>query len=199
MPNSYAGLAPQGPTGERDFSLMESSEVHSIRLPMYWGGVQAKTPHSSEPDFDGFDHDVRLAAEHGIRVMPFLWGSPEWAAEATQDLPVATAWQRWGWRTFLRDAVDRYGPYGSFWFEHPDLPYLPIRTWEIWNEQNIVTFSSSTDPAAYATLVRESGRVLHAMTPAPGSCSAGSSAGRCRSRPTPAPATAWRGSTGWAT
>ena len=51
-------------------------------------------------------------------------------------------WQRWGWTAFLRDAVDRYGPYGSFWLEHPAVPYLPIRSWEIWNEENIVTFSS---------------------------------------------------------
>ena len=165
VPGAFAGMAPQGPTGERDFELMESSEVRSVRLPMYWAGVQSDTPQSSEPDFDGFDHDVRLAAEHDIRVMPFLWGSPEWATADTQDLPIASAWQRWGWRTFLRDSVNRYGPYGSFWFEHPDVPYLPIRTWEIWNEQNIVTFSSSTDPAAYATMLRESGRVLHEMDP----------------------------------
>jgi hypothetical protein len=165
VPGPFAGMAPQGPTGESDFELMESSEVRSVRLPMYWAGVQSNTPQSSEPDFDGFDHDVRLAAEHDIRIMPFLWGSPEWATETTVDLPVATARQRWGWRTFLRDAVNRYGPYGTFWFEHPDLPYLPIRTWEIWNEQNIVTFSSTTRPAPYATLLRESGRALHEMDP----------------------------------
>jgi len=165
VPGSFAGMAPQGPTGERDFALMESSEVRSVRLPMYWAGVQSRTPQSSEPDFDGFDHDVRLAAEHDIRIMPFLWGSPEWVAPSSVDLPINTAWQRWGWRTFLRDAVNRYGPYGTFWFEHSDLPYLPIRKWEIWNEQNIVTFSSSTRPEDYAALLRESGKVLHEMDP----------------------------------
>ena len=160
-PGVFAGMAPQGPTSARDYALMESSGVPSVRLPMYWAGIQPETPFLTEPDFDGIDHDVRLAAEHDIRVMPFLWGSPEWAAARSVDLPVDTAWQRWGWRTFLRDAVDRYGPYGSFWFEHPDLPYMPIRDWEVWNEQNIVTFSSSTSPARYAKLLRESGRVLH--------------------------------------
>ena len=100
----------------------------SVRLPMYWAGIQPETPFVSEPDFDGFDHEVRLAAEHDIRVMPFVWGSPEWAAARSIDLPVATSWQRWGWAKFLRDAVDRYGPYGTFWVEHPTLPYLPIRS-----------------------------------------------------------------------
>src|SRR5829696_2382519 len=140
-PGVFAGMAPQGTTGERDFALMESSDVRSVRLPMYWAGIQANSPFASEPDFDGFDHDVRLAAEHDITVMPFVWGSPDWATVRSVDLPVASVWQRRGWATFLRDAVDRYGPYGSFWFEHPALPYLPIRSWEVWNEQNIVTFS----------------------------------------------------------
>jgi hypothetical protein len=165
VPGAFTGMAPQGPTGERDFALMESSDVRSVRLPMYWAGVQSKPPFSSEPDFEGFDHDVRLAAEHDIRVMPFLWGSPDWATARTTDLPVVTSWQRMGWRIFLRDAVDRYGPSGTFWSEHPDIPYLPIRSWEIWNEQNIVTFSSATTPSAYATLLRDSGRVLHEVDP----------------------------------
>jgi hypothetical protein len=164
-PSTYAGMAPQGPTSDRDYGLMESSGVSSVRLPMYWAGIQSETPFVSEPDFDGFDHDVKLAAEHDIRIMPFVWGSPEWAAEKTIDLPIASPWQRWGWSTFLRDAEDRYGPYGSFWLEHPALPYLPIHAWEIWNEENIVTFSSTTSPVRYAKLLRASGRVLHEMDP----------------------------------
>ncbi len=164
-PRSYAGMAPQGPTGERDYALMESSGVHSVRLPMYWAGVQPETPFVAEPYFDGFDNDVRLAAEHGIRIMPFLWGSPEWAGAKLATMPVASAWQRWGWATFLRDAAERYGPDGSFWEEYPDLPRLPIRTWEIWNEENIVTFSTKTDPVPYARLLRQSGRILHRIDP----------------------------------
>ena len=139
--------------------------MSSVRLPMYWAGIQPESPFLAEPDFDGFDHEVRLAAEHDIRIMPFLWGSPDWAAAKSADLPVFTSWQRWGWATFLRDAVDRYGPYGSFWVEHPALPYLPIRSWEVWNEENIVTFSSSTDPGRYAKLIRASGRILHESDP----------------------------------
>ena len=164
-PSSFAGMAPQGPTGDHDFELMESSGVTSVRLPMYWSGIQSESPFVADPDFDGFDHDVRIAAEHGIRIMPFVWGTPEWAAARSIEFPVATSWQRRGWATFLRDAVDRYGPYGTFWLEHPAVPYMPIRTWEVWNEENIVTFSSATSPARYAKLLRASGRVLHEADP----------------------------------
>jgi hypothetical protein len=33
--------------------------------------------------------------------------------------------------------------------------------WEIWNEENIVTFASPMSPRRFATLIRISGRVLH--------------------------------------
>jgi hypothetical protein len=97
--------------------------------------------------------------------MPFVCGSPAWVAPQTIDLPVRSAWQRWGWTTFLRAAVHRYGPHGAFWREHPDLPYLPIRKWEIWNEENIVSFNGRPDPVGFASLVRISGRVLHHADP----------------------------------
>ena len=164
-PPSFTGVVPQGPHGAKDFDLMESSGVTSIRLPMLWMEIQTESTFVADPDFDGFDRQVRLAAQHGIRVFPFVWGTPEWVASRQVALPVANPWQRWGWAAFLRDAARRYGPRGSFWREHEGLDYLPIRTWEIWNEQNIVTFSGSTDPAPYATLLRESGRILHRVDP----------------------------------
>ena len=40
--------------------------------------------------------------------------------------------------------IARYGPRGSFWAEHPELPRRPIRNWQIWNEPNIATTSPSS-------------------------------------------------------
>jgi hypothetical protein len=80
-------------------------------------------------------------------------------------LPVRTFLQRWGWTTFLRAAAERYGPEGEFWEEHTKLPFLPVHRWEIWNEENIVSFTDEPDPASYARLIRLSGRVLHAVDP----------------------------------
>jgi len=61
--------------------------------------------------------------------------------------------------------VRRYGAGGSFWRENPDLPYLPVRDWEVWNEENIVTFSANSDPQRFARLLRISGRVIHRADP----------------------------------
>ena len=132
---------------------------------MVWFDVQPEPPSAGEPDWSRFDHSVRLAAEREMEVFPFVWGTPPWASPHPSAEPVGSAWQRWGWATFLRDAVERYGPRGSFWEENPELPSLPIRRWEIWNEQNIVTFAHRPDPRRFARLIRLSGRVLHRADP----------------------------------
>jgi hypothetical protein len=165
LPSGFIGVSPQSPANSKDFELMRESGVNSVRLPLYWTVVQAKAPALAEPDWDGFDHEVKLAAEADIRIMPFVWGSPEWVAPQVIDLPVKSAWQRWGWSKFLREAVWRYGPNGSFWKENPELPFLPIERWEIWNEQNIVTFADRPDPVAFAKLIRISGRAIHRADP----------------------------------
>ncbi len=165
LPPGFIGVSPQSAASSSDFELMREAGVESVRLPLYWTVVQAEAPTVAEPDWSGFDREVRLAAEAGLRVMPFVWGSPDWVAPRPGDLPVRSSWQRWGWASLLREAVDRYGPNGSFWKENPALPFLPIRRWEIWNEENIVTFANRPDPAGFATLIRISGRVLHRADP----------------------------------
>jgi hypothetical protein len=165
LPPGFIGVSPQSPANSKDFRLMQEAGVGSVRLPIYWTSVQAKPPTEADSDWSGFDREVMLAAEEEIEVMPFIWGSPEWAAEQVIDLPVQNAWQRWGWSRLLRQAAKRYGPEGAFWEENPELPYLPIRRWEIWNEQNIVTFADPVDPLEFAKLIRISGRALHGIDP----------------------------------
>ncbi len=165
LPEGFIGVSPQSPASSADFKLMREAGVDSVRLPLYWSQVQPKPPTEADADWSGFDREVRLAAEAEIRIMPFVWGSPEWAAPQVIDLPVRSSWQRWGWMKLLREAARRYGPDGEFWEENPELPFLPVHRWEIWNEQNIVTFADPVDPEEFAKLIRISGRVLHRIDP----------------------------------
>ncbi len=165
LPPGFIGVSPQSTANSKDFELMREAGVESVRLPLYWMVVQEQPPILAEADWDSFDREVKLAAEADIRVMPFVWGSPEWAAPQVIDLPVRSSWQRWGWSKLLREAARRYGPDGEFWDENPDLPFLPIRSWEIWNEENIVTFADKPDPVGFARLIRISGRTLHRVDP----------------------------------
>jgi len=155
------GISPQTPAGEADYSLMAEAGIKSLRLPLGWESVERQSPYWSPPDWSDFDRSVALAAEYGMRVFPFVWGTPSWVAGRPGIEPVRTAWAGRAWASFLRQAVQRYGPYGSFWRENPELPFLPIHAWEIWNEENIVTFSPRPDPSRYARLLRIAGRTIH--------------------------------------
>jgi hypothetical protein len=165
LPEGFIGVSPQSPASSADFKLMDEAGVDSVRLPLYWSQIQGKPPTEADADWSGFDREVKLAAEEEIRIMPFVWGSPEWVAPQVIDLPVKSSWQRWGWMKLLREAARRYGPDGEFWEENPELPFVPVHRWEIWNEPNIVTFADPVDPVEFATLVRISGRVLHRVDP----------------------------------
>lgn len=165
LPPGFIGISPQSAARASDFELMRDANIESVRLPLYWSGVESEEPYLEEPNWNGFDHDVELAAEAEIRVMPFVLSTPNWVAPQTIDMPVRSAWQRAAWINFLRAAVERYGPEGEFWEEHEDLPFLPIHRWEIWNEENIVTFASHPSPTDYASLIRISGRTLHGVDP----------------------------------
>ncbi len=159
-PPGFFGVSPQNAPNEGDYSLMEESRVTSLRLPLPWNQIEPVRPGARPPDWAAFDAAVRLAAEHGMRVMPFVSYAPEWVVSPYFIEPTAHAWQRRAWARFLHRAVRRYGAGGSFWWRNPGLPYLPIRAWEVWNEENIVTFGRA-DPASFARLLRVSGRAIH--------------------------------------
>jgi sugar phosphate isomerase/epimerase len=163
LPPGFIGISPQNSTGAKDFDLMAEAGIDSVRLPMFWAGIEPDDPSYSKPNWADFDREVELAAEAGIRVMPFIWATPSWVAPETIDLPVRAGWQRRDWHRFVAEAARRYGPLGTFWSQHTKLPFLPIRTWEIWNEENLVTFSHEPNPSEYATLIRIAGRTLHGI------------------------------------
>jgi hypothetical protein len=161
LPPGFIGISPQNSTTAKDYDLMAEAGIDSVRLPIFWAAVEPKNPAYSKPNWADFDNQVELAAEAGIRVTVVVWQTPPWVAPETIDLPARTGWQRRAWARFLREAARRYGPLGTFWSEHTKLPFLPIRYWEIWNEENLVTWARDPNPTEYATLLRISGRTLH--------------------------------------
>ena len=164
MPPGFIGISPQDAPRDDDYEVMAKAGVKSIRLPLFWFGAEPVSPLAKQPDWGGFDRGVELAAKYRMRVLPFVWGSPSWVTPEPQLEPVAQPWQRQAWASFLRRAVRRYGPRGAFWRQNPELPRLPVRAWEIWNEQNIVPFGSA-DPERFARLIRVSGHVLRREDP----------------------------------
>jgi hypothetical protein len=165
LPPGYVGVSPQNFGTEKDYELMREAGIYSVRLPLNWAAIEPENPAFSERNWDGFDREVRMAAREGIEVFPFLGASPEWVTAEGIDLPVANAWQRRAWASFVRAVVRHYGVEGSFWREEEDLPYLPMRRWELGNEENIVSFASEPEPKRFAVLIRIAGRVIHRENP----------------------------------
>lgn len=166
LPSGFWGIVANEPPDGGQAQTLRAGGVESLRVPINWAAVQSAP--GAEPDWSSVDPFVRSAAEAGISVLPFFAGPPTWVVgyegvggtRAPVSLPVRTAAERSAWREFLRLAVFRYGPGGSFWAENPLLPARPIRVWQIWNEENYKYFAARPNPAQYGKLVVESFRDL---------------------------------------
>jgi hypothetical protein len=75
------------------------------------------------------------AAAGRIQVFPHVILAPAWAR--TGFAPLEPASDPDSFRAYVQAVVERYGPRGSFWAEHPELPRLPIRHWQFWNEPHL--------------------------------------------------------------
>jgi polysaccharide biosynthesis protein PslG len=175
LPSNFWGVSPQATPSADQFQRLRTGGVDSIRVPIAWSGVQPVE--GGAPDWSGVDALVRGAAQAGIDVLPFVHDAPSWAVarvavpgshgavKAPKTLPVKTGAQRAAWTAFLQLAVARYGPNGAFWAKNPALPQRPIRTWQIWNEQNFKYFVVRPNPAEYGKLVQLSYAAIRGVDP----------------------------------
>jgi polysaccharide biosynthesis protein PslG len=169
VPATFWGVVPQTSPTPEQLQRLKAGGVDSIRLPFVWSAVQQA---SGGPfDWSGVDSMVGGAATAGIEVLPFVTGAPKWAVpmnpryQSPRNLPVRTAVQKSGWTTFVREAVARYGPTGTFWIENPTVPMRPIRTWQIWNEPNFMYFVARPNPVEYGKLVNLSFAAIRSVDP----------------------------------
>ena len=161
VPADFWGVSPQNPPSTEQFQRLKAGGVDSVRIPISWGGTQPFS--ATEANFAASDILVAGATAAGINVLPFVYDAPPWAvpsarvpgstAMAPKTVPVKTGAQRSAWSNFLKLVVARYGPGGSFWVANPALPERPIRTWQIWNEENFKYFVVRPNPADYGKLV----------------------------------------------
>jgi hypothetical protein len=151
------GIASGHVLSSSDLNKMQAASVRSVRFLMGWPEIE---PRRGSFDWRGTDRLVGQLASHAIQPVPFVFASPPWvSSEATQP-PIDSAADRAAWTAFLKAAVDRYGPDGSFWdgqYQHrfPGAEPVPITAWQIWNEPNLPQYFMARSPAvAYAQLLR---------------------------------------------
>lgn len=168
LPRGFFGIVPQTSIGKRDMARMRSGGVGTIRAMLPWSAIEPSA--RGGYDWHGFDELVAEAAEERLEVLPFLISTPHWLAHDWRTLPVANGHQRRAWSEFVSAAVERYGSHGEFWLEHGPgslrpLPKLPIRAWQIWNEENFFYFAQPPSPSRYARLLAITHRAMHRADP----------------------------------
>jgi hypothetical protein len=175
-PRDFFGVVSQTHTlGDADFDRMGRAHVGMVRVPLPWQEVDP-TPAPGDYEWGRFDAIVAGAARHGITVLPTVYTVPPWVSEIERChgpangpcsiIPPHTTYGLSLWRTFLAEAVERYGPDGSFWVAHPALRYEPITAWQIWNEENSPGFfQPRPNPARYANLLRAASEAIRGQDP----------------------------------
>jgi hypothetical protein len=141
---------------------MHGAHAGFVRTAFYWRDLQ---PAPDKLRLRFADRVVLAAARHGMPVLPVVTGAPGWASEFPGDLGSPPRDPK-EYGAFLTALVDRYGPRGTLWADHPDLRARPIRAWQVWNEPNLYTYWDDAPWApGYVRLLRAAHRALHRADP----------------------------------
>jgi polysaccharide biosynthesis protein PslG len=176
VPRDFWGVVPIANLSGAEIEQMGAGNVGSVRQLTLWPAIE---PRRGEFDWRYTDFLVATTASHGIEVLPFLYGTPDWvpgikcqglSPELCLRVPPVPRKARAAWAGFLRAIVGRYGSQGSFWSDTSDEydpPYRPITKWQIWNEPSSQTYYQPQPKAkGYAKLVKLSHDAIAQVDPA---------------------------------
>jgi hypothetical protein len=130
-----------------------------IRQPFAWDDFE-KNPAR-------FDEFVGETARAGMHVLPTVLGpEPGTGPSGGGHGPMKPPSDNAAYARYLTALIERYGPKGSFWAEHADVPRLPIRSWQVWNEPNIGAFwGGKPDARAYGELLKTAAAAIRKADP----------------------------------
>jgi hypothetical protein len=162
------------PDGSRTMAVAVAAGARVLRQSFAWSIIEREP---GRYDFSMYDRFVANATRAGVRVLPILFDPPPFrssrpASGARRGVypPASNA----EFAAFAQLLVRRYGPDGDFWRGHPQLPQMPIRSWEVWNEPNLPQFwPAGADPAAYTVMLKAVYAAIKAVDPGARVVSAG--------------------------
>ncbi len=146
---------------DEQMGLMASSGVESTRVTLSTGGLE---PARGVYTWGSLDRLVAAAARHHIAVLVNISTSAPWSSSK----PNSPEYWRYppkdpkDFADLMRQAVLRYGPKGSFWVQNPNIPKVPVRKWQVWNEQMAPWFWVPRPWAPrYVKLLKASYKAIH--------------------------------------
>lgn len=159
---------------DRHLAQVKESGAAFVRATLGWQLVEPLPPVRGlrQYEFDDTDRWMEALAKHDLHWSLVGIGvpTPAWAADPTA--PLACGGQRPPARiadfaAVMRAMAARYGSDGRFWELHPELPFLPVRDYEIWNAPNHGgDWCPTPDPDRYADLYAASQDAIEAADPA---------------------------------
>ena len=103
-------------------------------------------------------------------MLPIVFYAPPWA-RAYRNRFTSPPKNRSDYVTYLAALVERYGPDGTFWTDHPELPKRPLREWQIWNEPHLPAYWDAPEKGpygyarSYPLLLRSSYNIVKSLDP----------------------------------
>jgi hypothetical protein len=164
-PRDFAGLVSEdtatAPSDYRQaqFATQASLGVNLLRQTFDWSKIEVSP---GTYDFAAHDAFVADAARAGISILPIVFRAPAFRGGGSGALAYPpTKYADLG--TFAAVLVRRYGPNGTFWSEHPDVPKRAIRAWQIWNEPNLKAYwPRGPNPKQYTRLLKATAKPIKA-------------------------------------
>jgi hypothetical protein len=160
VPRSWIGTYAHTPLLERAGALdsehaeMAAAGVGTVRSVFDWRIAQPHSRLSRIPeedrhrfrierggiptDWTEIDRQVTAAARSRLRMLPVVMIAPPWASLRPGDRTVPKGGGPYA--RFVASLSLRYGPRGRFWGEHPELPRVPLRDWQVWNEPDFFDY-----------------------------------------------------------
>ena len=147
----------------RQLGVVEAAGIRVARTDAMWQYVQPNGPPNLLIGDTWTETDRRMTAlaSHHIEWQPILDYTPAWQQTISGDDKSAPK-SNDAFAEFAGVFASRYGPGGSFWTQHPTLPYRPVRAYEVWNEENGTFWTPQPDPSAYADLLARTADAIHA-------------------------------------
>jgi hypothetical protein len=163
----FNGHGPPPATIAAQLHALRATGVTLARSDAFWEASEPSAPVGSRHDYVwSFEDQIATAlATAGLRWLPVLDYTAPWDQSIPgQDHspPRSDA----DYAAYAQAFAARYGPKGTFWSLHPDLPRLPVDTYEIWNEPDNGTFwTPQPNAAAYAELYAAARAAIDAVDP----------------------------------
>jgi hypothetical protein len=188
VPAGFVGVDVDGPVFgqndtidlDRQVGTMVANGVESVRVAFNWAAAEPYASWSKVPTMDRDEYTnvdgkpflftqtdavVGAAAAHDVTVLPTVLYTPSWDARDNKRGPINTPRRTGPYGGYLTALIGRYGPHGSFWKANPQIHRLPIRSWQIWNEENLTYYWPQPFASSYVGLLRTAHAAIRKADP----------------------------------